>query len=169
MGLTGSTQGLISDGTSSLFLRANNEMRISDSNDGAINISTSTSLNQKRNVLIVYDGTDIQVFFDGSEVLSKTTSSGFSGISVLGLRSGGFFNGKINEVAIAPNYVATTQDAIDLYNGGNGALATSILTGVSRYYRCNQADGSSPLVDTMGNQNGTLTNFTSPPAYFDTF
>ena len=168
MGLTGSTQGVFSglSGNVGLFFRTNNEMRIADSDNNAINIQTSTALGQKRNIVISYDGTNMSVWFDGVSVVSPTASSGFDFVDILGLRSGNYLQGVLNEIAISSGYAATNQNVIDLYNSGNGALATDVLSNVIRYYRCNETDGLTTLIDTMGNQNGTLNNFTTPPAYF---
>ena len=72
----------------------------------------------------------------------------------------------VDEFAIWRGTKGTLQNAVDLYNGGNGALASDVIPSPTAYWRMNEADGSLTLVDETGNYNGTLTNFSSPPAYF---
>ena len=72
----------------------------------------------------------------------------------------------IDEIAIWRGELGTPQNAIDLYNSGNGTLASDVIPSPLAYWRCNEADGALTLVDETGTYNGTLTNFSTPPAYF---
>ena len=72
----------------------------------------------------------------------------------------------IDEIAIWRGELGTPQNAIDLYNSGNGTLASDVIPSPLAYWRCNEADGALELVDETGTYNGTLTNFSTPPAYF---
>lgn len=75
-----------------------------------------------------------------------------------------------NEVAIFQSAL-TSADVAELYNSGNGFNANELTSGNIPliYYRCNENDGETTLVDTNGNYNGTLNNFSTPPAYFVTW
>lgn len=77
-----------------------------------------------------------------------------------------YYEAILDEVAIWDGTIGTAQNAIDLYNGGNGALASSIIPSPTAYWRFNEADGVTTLADETGNYNGTLNNFSTPPAYF---
>lgn len=72
----------------------------------------------------------------------------------------------IDELCIWIGVEGTEQNAIDLYNGGNGALASDIISSPTAYWRCNESDGATTLTDETGNYNGTMVNFSTPPAYF---
>ena len=77
-----------------------------------------------------------------------------------------YYEASLDEVAIWNGVVGTQQNAIDLYNSGNGDLASSVIASPTAYWRCNEADGATTLVDETGNYNGTLNNFSTQPAYF---
>jgi hypothetical protein len=53
------------------------------------------------------------------------------------------------------------------YNSNNGALATDCFTNILAYWRCNQVDGDTTLIDSVGTATGTLNNFVAP--YFIPF
>lgn len=66
----------------------------------------------------------------------------------------------LSEFAIWENAAATAQNAIDLYNSGNGALASDVIASPTAYYRLNESGTDTTAVDSSGNGNdGTLTNF----------
>ena len=68
-------------------------------------------------------------------------------------------NGAIDEIAIWNGVEATAQNAIDLYNLGNGALASSVIASPTAYWRMNGTSGDSTAIDEQGTYNGTLNNF----------
>lgn len=120
-------------------------------------------------VSIVYNGSVNQIYING--VLQSSTSS-YIDISTTTLLQRSDFNGsryqcKLNEFAAWDGYVFTQTDITNLYNSGNGELATSVKPSPIRYYRCNQSNGDTLLIDETGNQDGTLNNFSG--TYFDTW
>jgi len=74
-----------------------------------------------------------------------------------------YFNGQLDEVALWVNHAGTATDAVNLYNSGNGALATDVIASPERYYRLDESGTATTTVDASGNGNtGTLTGFTVP-------
>lgn len=72
----------------------------------------------------------------------------------------------IDELAVWDTILTPTQ-ITNLYGGGNGDYATNYSPdSLLAYYRCNEEDGATTLIDEQGNYNGTLNNFSTPPAYF---
>ena len=115
-------------------------------------------------------GLDIYCYID-SVLRGSSTGSTNAGVSLglIGQNYGASTyspNIAIDEVSFWENTTATNQNAIDLYNGGNGALASDVIPNPTAYWRCNEADGATTLTDETGNYNGTLNNFSTPPAYF---
>lgn len=108
-------------------------------------------------------------------VNSVESTSG--GLSTSGVKSGSitkigargsiaFINANMDEVAIW-DVALTTEQIANLYNSGNGDYATNYSPeNLLAYWRCNEADGATTLVDEQGSYNGTLNNFSTPPAYF---
>jgi len=77
-----------------------------------------------------------------------------------------YYEFKIDEIAAWDTILTPTQIS-NLYNSGNGDFATKYSpANLLRYYRCNEEDGATILIDAQGNGNGTLNNFSTPPAYF---
>ncbi len=73
---------------------------------------------------------------------------------------------ELNEISLF-DYALSPADRTALYNSRDGADArTAPANPPIGYWRCNDEDGSSVLVDVMGNYNGTLNDFISPPIYF---
>ena len=69
-------------------------------------------------------------------------------------------NGVMDEVCIWNGVSATAQNAVDLYNSGNGALASSIISNPTAYWRLNESGTDTIAIDSGGSGNdGTLTNF----------
>ena len=107
----------------------------------------------------------------------NTVESTSGGVSTFGVKSGSitkigargsiaFINGNMDEVAIC-DVALTTEQIANLYNSGNGDYATNYSPeNLLAYWRCNEADGATTLVDEQGSYNGTLNNFSTPPAYF---
>ena len=108
-------------------------------------------------------------------VNSVESTSG--GLSTSGVRSGSitkigargsiaFINGNMDEVAIW-DVALTTEQISNLYNSGNGDYAANYSPeNLLAYWRCNEEDEATTLVDETGTYNGTLNNFSTPPAYF---
>lgn len=61
----------------------------------------------------------------------------------------------------------SSSECNSLYNSGNGDYATNYSpANLIAYWRCNETDGATTLTDEQGNYDGTLNNFSTPPAYF---
>lgn len=72
----------------------------------------------------------------------------------------------IDEIAIWNKELIST-DGLGLFNNGNGDFATNYSPNdLLSYWRCNEIDGATTLTDEQGTYDGTLTNFSTPPAYF---
>lgn len=68
--------------------------------------------------------------------------------------------GKLNEIAIWDSVTATQTNVTDLYNSGNGALASDIIASPNRYYRLNSYSTSTTATDDgTDGADGTLNNF----------
>ena len=65
----------------------------------------------------------------------------------------------MDEAAVWESSVATQQNVTDLYNSGNGALASDIIASPTAYYRMNESGTDTTATDETGNYNGTLNNF----------
>jgi len=139
-------------------------------------ISTSDiPINSWQFVSFVFDSVNDQhyLFLNGVQEASSTVNAG----TVLARTASGLgadmsnssslnfiFQGRTDELSIVDTPLTLTNHQT-LYNNGNGYLATDLFT-PDRYYQFNEDDGETTLIDTMGNQNGTLNNFSTPPAYF---
>lgn len=77
-----------------------------------------------------------------------------------------WYNGKLDEIGFIENIIASQTQVNELYNSGNGSNFETIMGSSTAYWRCNEADGAATLTDETGNYNGTLNNFSTPPAYF---
>lgn len=70
------------------------------------------------------------------------------------------YSGTLDEIAVWTSVAGTQQNAIDLYNGGLGALASDIIPAPNRYYRLNESGTDTTAVDSGADgANGTLNNF----------
>ena len=137
--------------------------------------TTSISINTWYFVSFVYDSVNDEhfLYLNGSLEDSSTVAAGsISARTAFGLgadisnpASLNFkFEGRTDELSMGETAL-TLANHQSLFNSGNGALATDIFT-PDRYFRFDEEDGETTLIDTMGNQNGTLNNFSTPPAYF---
>ncbi len=78
---------------------------------------------------------------------------------------GAYWNGTTNkfgtmdETAIWNGTAATQQNITDLYNNGNGALASSIIANPTAYWRFNESGADIILTDETTNYIGDLINF----------
>jgi hypothetical protein len=82
-------------------------------------------------------------------------------LNAMGTFNGGsfYFGGTLDEVGILTGVAGTAQNAIDLYNSGNGANFETIMGGSTAYWRMNGTSGDSTAIDEQGTYNGTLNNF----------
>ena len=67
--------------------------------------------------------------------------------------------GRMDETAIWNGTAATQQNITDLYNNGNGALASSIIANPTAYWRFNESGADIILTDETTNYPGDLINF----------
>lgn len=134
-----------------------------------VNISVSPPSPGLKHIFIKRQGSTTKYFIDNVELLNTSTLPGLNGNkNIYGF--GGYnvyrYTGTINEVAIWDTALSAT-DIANLYNSGSGDYATNYSpANLQVYYRCNEDDGATTLIDEQGNYNGTLINFSTPPAYF---
>ena len=156
------------DNNNSLAILSSTFMRIWDFLGNVSNFNPNLIIGQKTHFLISVGNGYANVYKDGGLIANIPSFLGGVNIGKLGSRGGaGFLNGVLDEISICIGYEATAQDAIDLYNAGLGDFATSVLSNVVGYYRCNQVDGDTLLIDSRNNQDGVLNNFVAP--YFVPF
>lgn len=107
-------------------------------------------------------GIGTRLYFNGVE----STTGLIAGVQTykfdeIGRYAGGAINGGkiMNEVATW-NTTLSATDVANLYNSGNGDFATNYSpANLQAYWRCNEEDGATTLIDETGNYNGTLHNF----------
>jgi hypothetical protein len=135
------------------------------------NVSSPTNFRSQdafHNIVGTYDGTNVTLFFDGSQKSTTTnsvpssTSSTQGNNTTIGRRTLGggslHFNGLIDEVAVF-NSVLSASNITAIYNSGVPNDLTS-LSPVS-YWRMGENDGGTGTTITdqgSGGNNGTLTN-----------
>ena len=101
-----------------------------------------------------------------SSTLAITSSNTFNLNRWSGYGAPGFeFFGVIDEALISNTTGATQQNVTDLYNSGNGALASTIIPSPTAYWRMNESGTDTTLADETGNYNGTLNGFILPGAW----
>ena len=144
---------------------------------GSVDFSPFLSMNV--HVVGVFDGSGdnnsdrVKIYINGvlqslafSGTIPPLTSSGGGnfeinrGTAILGIGESIY-----NETSLY-NEALTQGQVIDLYNNGNGKDAREIGVQPFAYYRYNQNNGDSILVDEIGNYDGVMNNFSSPPDYF---
>ena len=126
-------------------------------------------------VSYTHSGNVINTYIDGvlasssaGEVVgSASVTSSFN----LGTRNDGisvtFLNGILDELGVKAGYAATLTDAQNFYNGGSGANFLGVFGSGQVNYHFNESGTDTTAVDSSGNGNdGTLNNFSTPPAYF---
>jgi hypothetical protein len=70
------------------------------------------------------------------------------------------YSGVVDEIAVWTGVSGTAQNAIDLYNSGNGAYAYDVIPNPNRYYRLNGSGTDTTAIDEGSDgANGTLNNF----------
>jgi hypothetical protein len=75
--------------------------------------------------------------------------------------SGTFGEAEYDEIVLTSDASTLAQHQA-FYNSLNGALATDCFTNILAYWRCNQVDGDTTLIDSVGTATGTLNNFVVP-------
>ena len=82
-------------------------------------------------------------------------------LNAMGTFNGGsfYFGGALDEVGILTGVAGTAQNAIDLYNSGNGANFEAIMGSSTAYWRMNQSGTDTIAIDENAAHNGTLNNF----------
>jgi len=160
-----------------------NNMYISfrNSSTNSAYVSNTVNVGEWVHILVVYDGTEAasndrcsmyvngveqSLIFSGTQPTSLSSTAGDN--FELGSLGGGFFApGELDEVAVWTGVAGTGQNAIDLYNDSNGALASSVIPSPNRYYRLNESGADLVAIDSgSDSQNGTLINFTRPPEFW---
>jgi len=139
-------------------------------NGGSIRTYSSTgwTLNSWNHYAIVKTGTGdsgdlyingvLQSSYGG--VLASTKSTTTQNLIIGAYYNyGAPFEGKMDETAIWNGTAATQQNITDLYNGGNGALASSVISSPTAYWRFNESGIATTLNDETSNFDGTLFNF----------
>lgn len=111
-------------------------------------------------LMMSYDGVNLSLYRNGIQTGVSVVWDGWDLLENLGY-SNTYWDGALTEVCAVTNYAPTAQDALNLYNEGNGADARDVIAeaSIARYYKTNEVNGATELVDTMGNQNATLNNF----------
>jgi hypothetical protein len=160
-----------------------NNMYISfrNSSTNSAYVSNTVNVGEWVHILVVYDGTEAasndrcsmyvngveqSLIFSGTQPTSLSSTAGDN--FELGSLGGGFFApGEMDEVAVWAGVAGTGQNALDLYNNSNGALASSVIPSPNRYYRLNESGADLVAIDSgIDSQNGTLINFTRPPEFW---
>lgn len=139
-------------------------------NNCALNISSPTdyrSTNAWHNILGTYDGTNVTLFFDGSQVATtttsvpSTTSSTQGNDTTIGRRNYGggiHFNGLVDEAAIW-DYELSASDITAIYNSGTPNDISSLSP--VHWWRMGDNNGGTGTTVTdqgSGGNDGTLTN-----------
>lgn len=134
------------------------------------NYSTFASItdNVWQHLFVRYDGSEINVYINGvaatNNPLARTGSVDFDRLGRLYSLSA-YYDQVLDEVAIWNTDIGNQSS--NLYNSGNGDYATNYSpANLIAYWRCNETDGATTLTDEQGNYDGTLNNFSTPPAYF---
>lgn len=125
---------------------------------------TTNADNNWHHCLLVNDSTvGMRLYRDAVEsasgLLTATNGQAWT-LSRLGQRNGTLkYKGELDDVLYKPNYIGTLQDAIDIYNLGEGANAMDVLGANTFYSHLDGAGADTTAVDLSGNGNdGTLIN-----------
>jgi len=114
--------------------------------------------------LIAIGATNTRLYLNGVESTTGALPNRLVTINQLGkyyLSSGAFnLNGLLDEVAVwSGTHEGTLIDAQNLYNSGNGALASDVIASPTAYWRMNGSGTDTTAVDEQGTYDGTLNNF----------
>jgi hypothetical protein len=120
-------------------------------------------------IALNYESSNWSVFVNG--VSASTYAGGLGAFGATNLYIGGPLVGNskitIDEFSVWTQELTPTQN-LNQYNSGLGNFANLDVEPLL-WYNCNEADGSTTLVNSGSggaSYNGTLTNFSTPPAYF---
>ena len=137
-------------------------------NNCKFNISSYTSTDAWHNIIGTYNGTNVTLFFDGSQVsttgssVPSTTSSTHGNDTTIGRRTLGggsfYFNGLIDEVAIWDSVLSSTN-ITNVYNSGSPDDLSS-LSPVHWWRMGDNDEGTGTTITDQGSggNDGTLTN-----------
>jgi hypothetical protein len=121
------------------------------------------------NIALNYESSNWSVFVNG--VSASTYAGGLGVFDATNLYIGGPLVGyskiTIDEFSVWTQELTPTQN-LNQYNSGLGNFANLDVEPLL-WYNCNEADGSTTLVNSGSggaSYNGTLNNFSTPPAYF---
>ena len=137
----------------------------------AIWTHTYTPSTDWQHFMLVYDGTVARAYINGVQsttgARAATAGRTFT-LNIIGsYTSGGSGASAVvfDEMAIW-NKTGTLQNAVDLYNSGDGALASDVISGPIVHYSLNETGAATTAADSSGNgKNGTLNNFALPGAW----
>jgi hypothetical protein len=120
-------------------------------------------------IALNYESSNWSVFVNG--VSASTYAGGLGNFTASNLYIGGNLTGNskitIDEFSVWTQELTPTQN-LNQYNSGLGNFANLDVEPLL-WYNCNEADGSTTLVNSGSggaSYNGTLNNFSTPPAYF---
>jgi len=120
-------------------------------------------------IALNYESSNWSVFVNG--VSASTYAGGLGTFTASNLYIGGNLTGNskitIDEFSVWTQELTPTQN-LNQYNSGLGNFANLDIEPLL-WYNCNEADGSTTLVNSGSggaSYNGTLNNFSTPPAYF---
>lgn len=132
--------------------------------------------NGVHHLMMTYDGSimddaeKIKLYIDGNNVsLNLSIQEGDAG-SISNLIES-IYLGRVNmgrnkslqtDIAIDVGRAATPQNAIDLWNNGIGADYRDVVGAPTSYWKIDESEPATTLVDEMGYCNLTLNNFSSP-------
>jgi len=126
-------------------------------------------------IVCVYDGTlasnNIILYINGNQTGTPDNFTGNVNLTSTDLLIGDSPFGN-NANAIFDEFAfwntpLSSADISSLWASGDGDFANNYSpANLQVYYRCNEEGAATTLIDETGNHNGTLNNFSTPPAYF---
>ena len=127
-------------------------------------LGSSLVLNTWSHLFISRTGAETRLYVDGVESTTGmvTTVTTDAPIKIMGKHPSNIYwlQGVLDEVAIWGTTTGTAQNATDLYNGGNGASAGSVISSPTVYYKLDESGTTTTAADSSGNgNNGTLNAF----------
>lgn len=142
----------------------------------------SSLISNWNHMVIVRDGTNMNIYINGTvcsqykvgsgPLQSTPAPIGVIATNVIGGYNGIELTGWLNEIAIWDSAI-TAQNVTDLYNGGDGQTAGTVVPSPVRYYRFNlDSNGNEQTGTTLidlgsSGSDGTLVSFTTPDDWVD--
>ena len=148
----------------SIWIRPNSFIRVRI-NTGLYNLATTFNANIWYCITITRSGSDVTVFRNGLSLGTQTVNTNTVIFNSLGRgeqtasNSYVYLDGAMDEISFYDNVVFSLTDHENLYNSGNGALASDVIASPTAYWRMNGTSGDSTAIDEQGTYNGTLNNF----------